>query len=67
MQLKLDLFTITIPKGATCSLQKIKEHNNISEYEFAFSWTKENAVRDDIFSVSWQGCLWDCISLWVTT
>lgn len=54
MQLKLDLFTVTIPEGATCSLQKIKEHNNISEYEFSFSWTKENAVRDDIFSVSWQ-------------
>ena len=54
MELQLDIFTVEMQPGGTCALRGIKEHGGITEYEFAFAWTAENAARDEGFRVSWQ-------------
>ena len=43
MEVKHDIFTVTMPEGAGCTLRKLKEDGFVSEYEFHFVWNQEHA------------------------
>lgn len=54
MESILDIFQITMPEGASCSLRMLKEDGPVNEYEFSFTWTEDNAAADAGFDVSWE-------------
>lgn len=54
MELRLDKFTVELGEGMNCALKEVRERSGVTEYEFAFSWTEENAAADDGFKVSWE-------------
>ena len=54
MEIKFDIFTVTMPEGANCTLLKTKDQDSVAEYEFSFSWTKEIAAENGAFNVSWS-------------
>ena len=54
MELQLGKFTVTAQEGAGCALKAVREKGGVTEYEFAFSWTEENAAADAEFKVSWE-------------
>jgi len=47
-----DMFTIQMQNGQNYLLHQITEKGGITDYEFHFSWTKENADTDNAFTVS---------------
>lgn len=54
MELQLDMFTVILPEGASCTLEKIKDRDQVAEYEFSFAWNKAIAAADGGFDVRWQ-------------
>lgn len=54
MNRQLDMFSVEMPEGADCSLRITGEPSCIAQYEFTFTWTREHAAADGVFSVSWQ-------------
>ena len=57
MNVQLGKFTVQMAEGQTCAIQKISEKGGVTLTVFRFCWTKENAERDDGFTVGW---LEDC-------
>lgn len=53
MELHLDIFTVTLPEGANCSLRKGKDCGGVEEYEFSFAWNEKIAAENGNFEVSW--------------
>ena len=53
MEAQLDIFKITLPEGATCTLQKVKDQDNVTEYEFTFGWDQNIAAEKGVFEVFW--------------
>ena len=53
MEAQLDIFKITLPEGATCALQKVKDQDNVTEYEFTFGWDQNIAAENGVFEVFW--------------
>ena len=54
MELKQDIFTVTLPEGATCALQKVRTLGNVTKYEFSFAWTEAIADDNGVISVAWS-------------
>ena len=54
MEVKHDIFTVTMPEGAGCTLRKLKEDGFVSEYEFHFVWNQEHAAANAGFDVAWE-------------
>ena len=54
MEVKLDIFNITMPEGADCTMLKTNDSDSVSEYEFSFRWTEEIAKNNGGFNVSWS-------------
>ena len=54
MKIQLDIFNIKMQEGQSCVVTRIEEKNNITEYDFQFSWTDKNAAADDAFTVTWS-------------
>ncbi len=65
MNLQLDIFKVEMQDGQNCILKDVRKNGDITEYDFLFTWTKENAANDDTFTVAWtepaQGIMykWD--------
>ena len=55
MELQLGKFTVELAEGMGCSMKAVREKGGVTEYEFAFSWTEENAAADG-FDIS--GRIW---------
>lgn len=53
MSVQLEKFTVCLSDGQTCEIKEISEKDGVTETVFRFRWTKENAERDDGFTVSW--------------
>lgn len=54
MHLPLETFTVHMAEGQTCAVKEINEKDGVTKTVFRFGWTKENADRDDAFTVRWQ-------------
>lgn len=54
MEVKHDIFTVTMPEGAGCTLRKLKEDGLVTEYEFCFAWNQEHAEANAGFDVAWE-------------
>ena len=54
MELQLGKFTVELAEGMGCSMKAVREKGGVTEYEFAFSWTADNAAADDGFKISWE-------------
>lgn len=64
MQTQLDIFTVVMAEGSSCSLRKIQEENQITLYEFSLGWTKENAASDAGFAISWEDSVAGLLYKW---
>ena len=53
MNVQLGKFTVQMAEGQTCAIQEISEKGGVTLTVFRFCWTKENAERDDGFTVGW--------------
>ena len=53
MELQLDIFKVTVPEGATCAVQTVKNTDNVTEYEFSFGWNQNIAAENGVFEVFW--------------
>ena len=53
MEAQLDIFKITLPEGATCAVQTVKDTDNVTEYEFSFGWDQNIAAENGSFEVFW--------------
>ena len=53
MNVQLEQFSVRMTDGQTCSIRKIRETGGVTTTVFRFRWTKENAERNDSFTVSW--------------
>lgn len=54
MEIQQGFFKIDMQEGMSCVLKNVSENDGVEMYEFALSWTKENAAADDGFDISWQ-------------
>lgn len=53
MVLMFDMFRVQLAEGENCILQGVRKKDGVTEYDFCFNWTKENARKNDGFVVSW--------------
>ena len=53
MDVQLEKFTVRMTDGQTCDVKEISEKDGVTMTVFRFRWTKENAERDDCFTVNW--------------
>ena len=53
MEIQLEKFAVQITDGQTCEIKETREKDGVTETVFRFCWTKENAERNDKFTVGW--------------
>ncbi|MBR0536817.1 MAG: hypothetical protein IJK40_01580, partial [Clostridia bacterium] len=53
MNVQLEKYAVQMTDGQTCAIREIREKDGVTMTVFRFVWTKENAGRDDSFTVSW--------------
>jgi len=67
MNVQLDMFTVRMQEGQNCVLKDIRQKEGVTEYDFLFSWTSDNAARDEGFTVSWTEKVTGVMYKWDST